>query len=97
MVGESAWILEGFALQAAPGDRLTAEGVRAAVQAWVERVFPGEVLPGIALELWTGPQGVSHDLLELLLADTRLELREIGPTEIEPDSALAQPAYEEAA
>jgi hypothetical protein len=98
MLAQSSPIIEGFALQVLPGEHLSMEGVRAALQAWVERCFPHLVLPSITVERWTGPEGILHELLELLVSQPTPELPgpEL-PSEIEPDPEIAQPPYEIAA
>jgi hypothetical protein len=102
MLAESSPIVEGFALQLMQGEQLSAEGIRAAVQAWVERCFPGVVRPSITVELWTGPEGIVSELIELLHSHPIEDLppataAEDAPGELEPDPALAQPPYEIAA
>lgn len=104
MLAASSPIVEGFALQVMQGEQLSVEGVRAAVHAWIERCFPGVVLPSVTIELWTGPEGIPSELIELLHSQPP-PIREASPAtatadapaELEPDPALAQPPYEIAA
>jgi hypothetical protein len=103
MLASSSPIVEGFALQVMQGEQLSVDGLRAAVQAWIERCFPGLVLPSVTLELWTGPDGVSRDLIELLYsrtlptANASAVIDASAPIELHPDPDLAQPPYEAAA
>lgn len=103
MLAGSLPVVEGFALQVMQGEQLSANGIRAALQAWIERCFPRLTLPSVLLELWTGPDGVSSELLELLysrslpIANASAGFDANAPTELEPDPGLAQPPYEVAA
>jgi hypothetical protein len=105
MLARSSPIVEGFALQVLPGDHLSMEGIRAALQVWVERCFPDLVLPSLTVERWTGPEGIQHELLELLYAQPNpiqvvsrtFASGDDTPTELQPDPELAQPPYETAA
>jgi len=105
MLEHSSPVVEGFALQVLPGEQLSMEGVRAGLQAWIERCFPGIVLPSITVERWTGPEGILYEVLELLLSRPYPppELSQAGSgledasTELEPDPSIAQPPYEAAA
>jgi hypothetical protein len=105
MLEHSSPIVEGFALQVLPGEQLSMEGVRAGLQAWIERCFADIVLPSITVERWTGPEGILYEVLELLLSwpcpTTALSQAAGGPedasAELEPDPSLAQPPYEAAA
>jgi hypothetical protein len=98
MLAQSSPIIEGFTLQVLPGEHLSMEGVRAALQAWVERCFPRLVLPSITVERWTGPEGLLQELLELLISQPTPEIPNLEqPSEVEPDPDIAQPPYEIAA
>ena len=90
-------IVEGFSLQVAPLRRLTVDGVRAALQSWRERNFPDIGAPAFVLELWTDPRGIRRDLLDVLAALAPVTVSEPVPGEIEPDPALADPPFEDAA
>jgi hypothetical protein len=50
MLARSSPIVEGFGLQVLPGEHLSMEGIRSALQVWVERCFPDIVLPNITVE-----------------------------------------------
>jgi len=105
MLTRSSPIVEGFGLQVLPGEHLSMEGIRTALQVWVERCFPDIVLPSITVERWTGPEGILHELLEWLYAQptpiqgasqTVFGLDDAS-TELRPDPELAQPPFEAAA
>jgi len=105
MLEHSSPIVEGFALQVLPGEQLSMEGVRAGLQAWIERCFPDVVLPSMTVERWTGPEGILYEVLELLLSGPpqiaelaqAAEGSEDASTELQPDPNIAQPPYEVAA
>ncbi len=105
MLEHSSPIVEGFALQVLPGEQLSMEGVRAGLQAWIQRCFPDIVLPGMTVERWTGPEGILYEVLELLLSWSHpmrelaqaAESPEAASTEVQPDPSIAQPPYEAAA
>jgi len=105
MLEHASPIVEGFALQVLPGEQLSMEGVRAGLQAWIERCFPDIVLPSMTVERWTGPEGILYEVLELLLTcpypTTEFSQAAEGPegasTEVQPDPRIAQPPYEAAA
>lgn len=88
-------VVEGFTLQVARNRHLTLEAVRAAVIAWVERTFPDLPLPSITVEHWTGPAGLSRELLDVLLAgDGATASANALPAEVDlPDPTVAQPPY----
>lgn len=92
-----ATIVEGFSLQVAPMRRLTVDGVRAAMQAWRERNFPDAGAPAFVLELWTDPSGIRRDLLDVFGALGPAAVSEPVPEELDPDPAVADPAFEDAA
>lgn len=100
MLAQSSPIVEGFALQVLPSEHLSVESVRAALQSWIERCFPDLVLPSIAVERWTGSDGILQELLELLLAHPRVQPATLivndtdESGELHPDPGLAQPPYE---
>lgn len=104
MLAQSSPMVEGFALQVLPSEHLSIESIRAALQSWIERCFPNVVLPSLAVERWTGPEGILPELLELLLSQPAASAP--FPTvvtdgdasdELHPDPGLAQPPYELAA
>jgi hypothetical protein len=104
MLAQSSPIVEGFALQVLQTEHLSMEGVRAALQAWVERCFPDSVRPNITVERWTGPEGILQELLELLLSQPNVTTMTSSaitgadaPEELTPDPEIAQPPYEIAA
>lgn len=68
MLAQSSPVVEGFALQILPSEHLSVESVRAALQCWIERCFPDLGLPDLTVERWTGPEGISQELRELLLS-----------------------------
>lgn len=55
MLAQSSPIVEGFALQVLPGEHLSVESIRAALQSWVERCFPDLVLPDLTVQTHTVP------------------------------------------
>ena len=102
MLAQSSPVIESFALQVLPSEHLSLEGVRAALQCWIERCFPNIAMPLIALERWTGPDGILQELLELLLSPREpvVVMSLAGTdTEEEPyiDPSVVQPPYELAA
>lgn len=97
LVESQGYVVEGFALQVAPGMRLTLEGVRAAVQVWVERCFVDVAPPEVVVDLWTDADGIPEDMLRLLLAPTVGERVQSAPTEVKPDPDVADPPYEDVA
>jgi hypothetical protein len=103
MLARSSPIVEGFAMQVLSSEHLSVESIRAALQSWIERCFPSLVLPNLVVERWTGPEGISQELLELLLAHPVDQPATLSATdadvvgELHPDPGLAQPPYELAA
>lgn len=103
MLAQSSPIVEGFAMQVLPSEHLSVESIRVALQSWIERCFPNLVLPNLVVERWTGPEGISQELLELLLAHpvvppaTLIVADADGVGELYPDPEVAQPPYELAA
>lgn len=102
LLAQSSPVIEGFALQVLPSEHLSIEGVRTALQCWIERCFPNIALPSLALERWTGPDGILQELLELLLSP-RDPIVVMSPAaadtdeELHVDPSVVQPPYELAA
>jgi hypothetical protein len=102
MLAQSSPVVEGFTLQVLPSEHLSMEGVRAALQSWIERCFPGVGLPNLTVERWTGPDGILYEVLALLLshpehAAAAAEIESEASEELRPDPSIAQPPYEVAA
>lgn len=55
MLAQSSPIVEGFALQVLSSEHPSVEGVRVALQSWIERCFPDLASPSLVVEHWAGP------------------------------------------
>ena len=102
MLAQSSPVVEGFALQVLQSEHLSVESIRTALQSWIERCFPGLVLPSFTVERWTGPDGILLELLELLLSqpdslEASATVVADAPADLHPDPGIAQPPYEVAA
>ncbi|HEX4419225.1 MAG TPA: hypothetical protein VH165_15040 [Kofleriaceae bacterium] len=89
--------VEGFSHQVIQGDHLSVEGVRTAARVWIERCFP-QASTNLVVELWTGPDGISYEVLALILSSKTV--RVASPAfegGVEPDPNIVQPQYETAA
>ena len=96
-LAQRSTIVEGFSLQVAPVRRLTVDGVRAELQSWRERNFADLSAAVFALELWTDRTGIRRDLLDVLASLAAPVVSESVPDGVEPNPALADPPYEDAA
>jgi hypothetical protein len=98
MLAESSVVIEGFTLQILQTEHLSMEGVRSALQCWVERCFPKLVMPSITVERWTGAEGILQEVLELILTQPHVDIDGLWgaidtATETTPNPDIAQPPY----
>ena len=94
LVREQPYVVENFTFQSTHGERLTDEGIRTAVQVWIERTFPTlRAPPAILLDHWTGPDGVPSDFLRIVHSGKTGEIEDFDPSEgVLNASALENPS-----
>lgn len=91
MLDEAPRVVEGLWLQVAPGPHLTADSVRAALQAWSARCF-GEPVPVFLVRPWLEPpEELELGVVEVGVLESSLE------DAFAPPPGLAEPAYHEEA
>lgn len=94
MLGEAPVVIEGFSLEVAQGDLLTADGIRAAMEAWAQRNFPDVAVPTFEIEPWLPAPEQRNDGFR---APGPKTLAFVAPASVDPSTITVDPPLGRAA